>query len=153
MSLLLSVPFGFSHLVLVQLCPVVHLILVVVLSLFRPSLTLLNSWNDSDGRFLQCEFSFCTKLFCVCCIYGPNRNPARDRFFDDLHHRIDPSIPTVLAGDINTVFDRGLDHFGSDPSDLSRESSSSLLNLFDSCCVIDIWRYLQPTVSVFTWTR
>ena len=121
--------------------------------LFRPSLTLVNSWNDSDGRFLQCEFSFCTKLFCVCCIYGPNRNPARDRFFDDLHHRIDPSIPTVLAGNINTVFDRGLDRFGSDPSDLSRESSSSLLNLFDSCCVIDIWRYLHPTVSVFTWTR
>ena len=121
--------------------------------LFRPSLTLLNSWCDSDGRFLQCEFSFCTKLFRVCCIYGPNRNPARDLFFDDLHHRIDPLIPTVLAGDFNAVFDRGLDRFGSDPSDLSRESSLPLLNLFDSCCVLDIWRYLHPTVSSFTWTR
>ena len=28
--------------------------------LFRPSLMLLNSWSDDDGRFLQCE------LFCVC---------------------------------------------------------------------------------------
>ena len=107
--------------------------------LFSPSLTLVNSWCDDDGRFLQCEFSFCSKLFRVCCVYCPNRNPARDLFLDDLHTRIDPLIPTILAGDFNTVFDRGLDRFGSDPSDSSRESSSSLLGLFDSCCVIDIW--------------
>ena len=111
--------------------------------LFRPSLT----------RFLQCEFSLFTKLFRVCCIYGPNRNPAWDLFLDGLHHRINPLIPTVLAGDFNTVFDCGLDQSGSDPSDSSHESSSSLLNLFDSCCVLDIWRYLHPTVSGFTWTR
>ena len=152
MSRLLSVLCGFSLLVLALLCLVVLLILVVVLSCFVP-LTLLNSWSDSDGRFLQCEFSFFTKLFRVCCIYGPNRNPARDLFLDGLHHRIDPLIPTVLAGDFNTVFDRGLDRFGSDPSDSSCESSSSLLNLFDSCCVLDIWWYLHPTVSGFTWTR
>ena len=121
--------------------------------LFRPSLSLVNSWCDSDGRFLQCEFLFCAKLFRVCCIYGPNRNPARDLFLDDLHSEIDPSIPTVLAGDFNTVFDRTLDRFGSDPADSSRESSSSLLNLFDSCCTVDIWRYLHPNVPGFTWTR
>ena len=121
--------------------------------LFRSSLTLVNSWGDADGRFLQCEFLFCAKLFRVCCIYGPNRNPARDQFLDDLHARIDPSIPTILAGDFNTVFDRSLDRAGSDPSDSSRESSSSLLNLFESCCVIDIWRYLHPSASGFTWTR
>ena len=121
--------------------------------LFRPSLTLLNSWCDSDGRFLQCEFSFHAKLFRICCIYCPNRNPARDQFLDDLHTRVDPSVPTILSGDFNTVFDRSLDRAGSDPSDSSRESSSSLLNLFDSCCVIDIWRYLHPSTPGFTWTR
>ena len=118
--------------------------------LFRPSLTLSNSWCDVDGRFLQCEFSFCSKLFRVCCIYCPNRNPERDLFLDGLQAKIDPLIPTVLAGDFNTVFDRSVDRFGSDPSDLSRESSSSLLNLFDSCCSLDIWRYLHPTASSFT---
>ena len=121
--------------------------------LFRPSLLLLNSWSDDGGRFLQCEFSFCSKVFRVCCIYGPNRNPERNLFLDDLHPRIDPSIPTILAGDFNTVFDRSLDRLGSDPSDSSRESSFSLLNLFDSCCVVDIWRYLHPAASGFTWTR
>ena len=121
--------------------------------LSRPSLTLVNSWCDSDGRFLQCEFSFHAKLFCICCIYCPNRNPARDQFLDDLYTRLDPSIPTILAGDFNTVFDRSLDRAGSDPSDSSQESSSSLSNLFDSCCIIDIWRYLHPSSPGFTWTR
>lgn len=61
-------------------------------------------------------------------------------------------IPTVLAGDFNKVFDRSLDHASSDPFDSSRESSS-LRHLFDSCCAIDIWRYLNPSSSGFTWTR
>ena len=72
----------------------------------------------------------------MCCIYGPNRNPARDQFLDDLHTRINPSIPTIVAGDFNTVFDRFLDRAGSDPTVSSRESSSSLLNLSDFCCVV-----------------
>lgn len=36
---------------------------------------------DSDGRFLLCDFAFRDKSFCVACLYAPNRNPARARFF------------------------------------------------------------------------
>ena len=50
--------------------------------LFRPSLSLVNSWSDPNGRCLQVEFSVCAKLFRVCCIYAPNRNLARDLFLD-----------------------------------------------------------------------
>ena len=89
--------------------------------LFRPSLSLVNSWGDDVGRYLHCEFVFCGKSFRVCCIYAPNRNPARDQFFDNLQTKVDPSVPTILCGDFNAVFDRSLDHLGSDPSDLSRE--------------------------------
>ena len=121
--------------------------------LYRPSLSLVNSWCDSDGRLLQCEFSLHQKSFRVCCVYCPNRNPARDQFLDDISPRVDPSIPTLLAGDFNTVFDRALDRFGSDPNDSSRESSAHLFSLFDACCVVDIWRYLHPSSSNFTWTR
>ena len=46
--------------------------------LFRPSLSLINSWCDVDGRYLQCEFSFLGKSFRFCSVYAPNRNPARD---------------------------------------------------------------------------
>ena len=121
--------------------------------LFCPTLSLLNSWSDSAGRFLQCEFSLSGKTFRVCSIYCPNRNPERDLFLDDLHPRIDPSVPTVLTGDFNTVFNRALDRCGSDPADSSRESSVSLTALFDACCVTDIWRYLYPSSSAFTWTK
>ena len=121
--------------------------------LFRPSLSLVNSWCDVSGRYLQVEFSFFGKSFRVVCVYAPNRNPARDQFFDELHSRIDPSIPTVLCGDFNDVFDRSLDRAGGGLSTSSRDSSSSLKYLFEDCCVIDIWRYLHPSSSGFTWTR
>lgn len=121
--------------------------------LFRPTLSLLNSWSDSAGRFVQCEFSFMAKTFRVFSIYCPNRNADRDLFLDDLIPRVDPSVPTVLTGDFNTVFDRSLDRRGSDPGDSSRESSVSLSGVFDASCVVDIWRYLHPASSVFIWTR
>ena len=94
--------------------------------LFRPSLSLVNSWCDVSGRYLQVEFSFFGSSFRVCCVYAPNRNPARDQFFGDLHSKIDPSIPTILCGDFNEVFDRSVDRAGSDPSVSSRDSSSFL---------------------------
>ena len=100
-------------------CGSVHSCGCVVL--FRPSLSLVNSWGDDVGRYLHCEFVFCGKSFRVCCIYAPNRNPTRDQFFDNLQTKVDPSVPTILCGDFNAVFDRSLDHLGSDPSDLSRE--------------------------------
>ena len=31
--------------------------------LFRPRLSLVGSWSDADGRFVQCEFSFQVKIF------------------------------------------------------------------------------------------
>ena len=64
--------------------------------LFRPSLSLVNSWCDVPGRYLQVEFSFFGSSFRVCCVYAPNRKPARDQFFGDLQSKIDPLIPTIL---------------------------------------------------------
>ena len=113
----------------------------------------MNSSSDAAGRFLQCEFSFGGQLFRVCCVYAPNRNPDRDQFLEDLPDRIDPSVPTLVVGDFNTVFDRVKDRRGSDPLDSSRESSACLVAFFDACCIINIWRYLYPDSAEFTWTR
>ena len=121
--------------------------------LFRPTVQLVRSWPDDSGRYLLVEFSFQGSCFRVLCVYAPNRNPARDLFFDDLVTLVDPAIPTVLCGDFNTVFDRSLDRAGSVVDDVSRESTLSLTRLFDSCCVVDIWRCLHPTTAAFTWRR
>ena len=123
------------------------------LVLFRPVLSLVHSWTDDDGRFLQCEFCLRDKSFRVVSLYAPNRNPARDQFFDFVSSSVDPSVPTLLCGDFNVVFDRALDRVGSSSSDSSRESTAALVRLFDSCCVIDTWRYLHPSSHCFTWSR
>ena len=121
--------------------------------LFRPMLSLVKSSSDNCGRFLLCEFSLRGVTFRVACVYAPNRNPDRDTFLDDVSSRLDPSIPTVLVGDFNTVFDRATDRIGSVIGDTSRESSVALERLFNDACCIDIWRYLHPSSSAFTWTK
>ena len=120
--------------------------------LYRPVLSFVKSWLDDDGRFLQCEFVYCGKSFRVVSLYAPNRNPARRDFFEGVPSLLDPSVPTVVCGDFNAVFDRSLDRFGSDTADTARESSVALSHLFESCCCVDIWRYLHPSSSCFTWT-
>ena len=121
--------------------------------LYRPTLSLVDSWSDVDGRFLHVQFSLCDKSFRVCCIYAPNGSPEGDQFFEYISDSVDPSIRTLLVGDLNTVFDRTIDRRGSDAFSTNRESSARLAALFDACCVTNIWRYLHPDTSGFTWTK
>lgn len=58
--------------------------------LFRSVFHLRNVWYDSEGRFVLCELSFRERVFRVCCIYAPNRNPARDDFFSFISDSVDP---------------------------------------------------------------
>ena len=120
---------------------------------FRSRSTLVRSFCDADGRFLCGKFSFSDQVFRVACVYAPNHNPARNDFFEDVADRLDPAVPTIMCGDFNTVFDRAVDRAGSDAADTLRESTVVLSHLFDSVCVTDIRRYLNPDASAFTWTR
>ena len=106
--------------------------------LLPPFLSLVESRSEPDGRSLMCELRFCNQVFRVCCVYAPNSNLARNQFLDDVFVSIHASVPTVLAGDFNTVFDRSLDRRGSEPFDVSRESSYALHCLLNSCSSIDI---------------
>ena len=121
--------------------------------LFRPTFDLVSSVFDSGGRFVMGHFKYHGLTFGVACIYAPNRNPDRNDFFDLCIDKIDPSTPTILCGDFNTVFDRALDRRGSDASDCSRESTLNLKNVFRECCVIDVWRSLHPSLVAFTWLK
>ena len=121
--------------------------------LFRPSLFLWGSRYDTEGHYLQYKLSFQDQSFRVCCLYVPNRNPAQDHFLNDLQTKIDLSVPSLLCGDFNTVFNRALDRRGSDPSDSSHASTSALRGLFNKCCVVDIFRYLHPSRPGFMWTK
>ena len=121
--------------------------------LFRPPLSLEASWTDSDGSFFCLDLSSRAIRFKVACIYAPNRNPERDLFLAQVTDNLDPGTPTILAGDFNTVFNRSLDGCGSVVVDTSRESSAALARLFKEIFCEDIWRYLHPSSSGFTWSR
>ena len=124
-----------------------------IIMLARPSCLLVNSWSDQDGRFLMCEFSCRSKMFRVATVYAPNRNPERNEFFDLVSSKMIVSVPTILCGDFNCVLDRSVDRRGSAHDDYSRESVRALTSLFDAAAVTDIWRYLHPVSSSFTWSR
>ena len=102
---------------------------------------------EFDGRFVLIELAFRGAVFRVASIYAPNRNPDRDDFFVRCVNAVDPSVPTLLCCDLNTVFR------GSCPFDVSRESSAMLSSLLSDCCVLDMWRVLHPGVSAFSWCR
>ena len=121
--------------------------------LYRPRYALTKSQIDADGRFVMAEFKFHETPFRIVCLYAPNRNPDRDNFFESCESSIDPSIPTLLCGDFNAVFDRSVDRRGSNIFDTSRESCATLSSLFRECCVADVWRILHPHQAGFTWSK
>ena len=86
-------------------------------------------------------FDFDGISFNVVSLYAPNRDPSRSDFFHFVSDQVDPSVPTI-------IFDRR----GSDPS-LCQNSSVSLLAFFEECCTVDVWRYLNPRVPAFTWSK
>ena len=86
--------------------------------LFHPSLLLVDFSSDDAGRFVSCEFCLQDKSFRVISLYAPNHNPARDQFLEQISSWVDPSVPTVLSGDFNTVV------AGDDPNKQTRNETS-----------------------------
>ena len=121
--------------------------------LFRPCYQTLNSWFDSDGRFVLVEFSFWNVVFCIPSLYASNRNPQSVNFFASCVPVIDPSVPTFVCGDFNAVFSWAADRRGVVPPGSGRESCGTLLSFFQDCCIVDIWRSFHPDAAGYTWDK
>ena len=67
------------------------------------------SWSPLSGNFFVC----------------PESEPQRNDFLDSAQTYVDPSVPTILEGDFNLVFDRAVDRRGSCVDNDSRESCLS----------------------------
>ena len=118
--------------------------------LYRPSFSFVNSWVEPEGRFLMAEFSRRDSLFRIASVYAPNRNPEHDEFFTSCLDFTDPSVPTILGGEFNAVFDRARDRRGSDPAVTVRDSFVSLELRFREFCVLDVWRHLHTDLRAYT---
>ena len=106
--------------------PLVLLTLVARCFCIAPAFLLFNSSVELEGRFLMAEFSRSDSAFRIASVYAPNRNPERDEFFTSCLDFADPSVPTILCGDFNAVFNRAKDRRGSDPAVTIREKFVSL---------------------------
>ena len=121
--------------------------------LCRPRFSFVNSWVELEGRFLMAEFRRRDSVFRIASVFASNRNPERDEFFTSCVDFADPSVPAILCGDFNAVFDRAKERRGSDPAVTVRESFVSLELLFRELCVLDVWRHLHPDLCAYTWLK
>ena len=99
------------------------------------------------------EFSGRDFAFRIASVYAPNRNLERDEFVTSCLDFADQSVPTILCGDFNAVFDKAKDRRGSDPAVNIRESFVSLELLFREFFVLDVWRHLHPDLCAYTWLK
>ena len=87
-------------------------------------------------------------MFRIASVSAPNRNPEHDEFSTSRLDFAEPSVPTILCGDFNAIFDGAKDRRGSDPAVTVRESFVSLELLFREFCVLDVWRHLFSKLLV-----
>jgi len=99
------------------------------------------------------EFQRHSLTFRVVSLYAPNRNPQRDDFLSYCASKVDPSVPTLVCGDFNAVFDRALERCGFNVFGASRESVRALGALFSDCCVVDAWWALHHSTVAFSWLK
>lgn len=109
------------------------------------------------GRGLLARFSSAscdTSPIQVINIYGPNQRKPGDEFFASLMSNVDPSLPTILGGDFNTVVDPALDRSGCNASSYWAYNWPRSLALFTSVLdLVDAWRQVYPTRLEYTWHR
>lgn len=121
--------------------------------LYCPVLQLVNFWCQVPGRSLLCEFTCCGSSFRVFCSMRQIAT-LRGIIFSMVSLILwIPLFPLFCVGILTRFLIVPGDRFGSCVDDTMRESTAALTRLFDSCCVVDIWRYLHPTTSSFTWNR
>lgn len=116
------------------------------------SISVLKVWRDDEGRFACAEVFFRGAQFRISLLYFPNRNPARNDFFDGILPLLDPLAPNVIAGDFNSVSDLVRDQRGGNPSS-TYDSVERLTRLAHVSSTVDLWRTLHPSSSAFTWSN
>ena len=120
--------------------------------LFKPSFSLIQSRRDDLGRLVEADLSSSGLVLRVLSIYAPNRNPDRNRFLEDVASSLDPSFPSIVAGDFNAVFDTAIDRKGSSTVTPYRQSVQALSRILQLGSLIDAWRTIHPSHQAFSWT-
>ena len=112
---------------------------------------LLSNTFDPCGRYVNTIIEIDDSSLQLCNIYAPNHVSNRKEFFESLPTVIKGGIPTILGGDLNCIEDIYLDKSGGD-SDLAVTALHALQNLTTLLNMKDVYRHLNPSARIFTWT-
>ncbi|CAB3997114.1 Hypothetical predicted protein [Paramuricea clavata] len=125
--------------------------------LYKPSLSVDAEIFDDIGRLQVIKFSVCgtaSSSFQLVNVYGPNRKPDGEVFFESIGSQVDASLPTIVCGDFNTVVDPAIDRFGCNPtSPWAYNWPRSLQDFTHELDLHDIWRLRNPNTRSYTWHR
>ena len=122
--------------------------------MYKPKFQLESSFRDVSGRLVIGTFKFQQSSFQIASLYGPNKKPAGQAFFESFFPALDSDIPIFLAGDFNTVVNPHIDRLGGNPDSIwAYNWSDSLKNLMDTFRLKDSWRMKHPTSREYTWKR
>lgn len=58
---------------------------------------------SEDGRMIVCDFVYCQYAWRIVCIYAPNKENERKRFFEDIEAYLKCDRQMILLGDFNCV--------------------------------------------------
>jgi exonuclease III len=125
--------------------------------LYKSSVKLVHSVIDNAGRLVIGHFSVSSSessSFQVACVYGPDRKQPGEEFFSYVLSQLDPSFPTILGGDFNTVVNPNIDRFGCNVDSYWAYNWPQSLSLLTSeLNLVDAWRKRHPTTRDYTWRR
>lgn len=125
---------------------------LVVSLFFLGRYSLVDVVRDSFGRFVRARLLHADSTFDVVLLYAPNLWSGRVLFFPSLLPLLDPSVPTLLCGDFNSVMDPGRDCRNAGGQSLT-DTPDILVSLFRDLSCVDVWRSCHPTQQAFTWLR
>ena len=125
---------------------------VAILASRSSPVTVSQKWIDSGGRFACAQVNYRGAVFRLASIYAPNRNPARNNFYDEISPLFDPLVANIVAGDFNSVVDLDRDRQGGNPSD-HYDSVVRLRRLSYVSSTVDLWRAMHPDARAFTWSN
>lgn len=117
--------------------------------LYKPSVKFVHLDIYDAGHLVIAHFSVSSSessCFQVACVYGPNGRQPGVEFFSFVLSQLDPSLPTILGGDFNTVVNPNLDRFGCNVESYWAYNWRQSLSLLTSeSNLVDSWCKSNPT--------
>ena len=123
------------------------------MTLFNKRITIIDNWNDNDGRINISNISYQNVNYTCVNIYAPNEENSRATFFDSLSSNLMQNFSThkmIMAGDFNLTLEKEEKKAAKYGPDKSREKLKQLLQSHN---LVDAWSQKNPTSKRYTWSR